>query len=352
MSRPTRLTILGAGARTPIGLNAPSSAAARRAAISGFRKHPFLVDGVGDPVIGALDTQLDPRLFGASRFVELAEPAIREACYAVGPVAAKSTRVPVFLGLPEFRPGFTEAHAETIRQAIENLNGLPFHLVEVHCFPQGHASGLIAPAAAATRLRAHDVEYCLVGGVDSYFHPETLEWLDTNRQLQGKVSRSSFVPGEGAGFLLVGTAAAGANIRMPALATITEPALGRETKLIKTAEVCVGAGLTSVILEALQSLGPQADAIGNVICDINGERYRSEEWGFVTLRVSRYFKDATSYWAPADCWGDMGAASAPLFAMLACQSARRGYAEGPLCMIWMSSESGPRAAAILELPIE
>ena len=47
------------------------------------------------------------------------------------------------------------------------------------------------------------IRSCLVGGMESYFHPDTMEWLDANRQLAGSVSRSGFVPGEGAGFCLL-----------------------------------------------------------------------------------------------------------------------------------------------------
>lgn len=85
-----------------------------------------------------------------------------------------------------------------------------------------------------------------------------------------------------------------------------------------------------------------------MICDINGERYRGEEWGFVCLRLSQYFDDPTAYDSPADCWGDMGAASGPLFIMLACQAIARGYAKGPRALLWTSSEGGLRGAAVIE----
>ncbi len=58
---------------------------------------------------------------------------------------------------------------------------------------------------ATEQIQQGAFEACLVGGVDSYFHPDTMEWLDANRQLAGAVSRSGFVPGEGAGFCLLMT---------------------------------------------------------------------------------------------------------------------------------------------------
>jgi 3-oxoacyl-[acyl-carrier-protein] synthase-1 len=124
-------------------------------------------------------------------------------------------------------------------------------------------------------------------------------------------------------------------------------AIGEESKRVKTAEVCLGHGLTSTVQDALHNL-PPGEKISTVICDINGERYRSEEWAFVCLRLSQYFDDITDYLSPADCWGDMGAASTPLFAMLVGQAAVRGYAKGSRSMLWASSEGGLRGAAVVE----
>ncbi len=74
---------------------------------------------------------------------------------------------------------------------------------EVNLIVEGHAAGLAAFQAATRRIQNGEIEACLVGGVESYFHPDTMEWLDANRQLVGSVSRSGFIPGEGAGFCLL-----------------------------------------------------------------------------------------------------------------------------------------------------
>ena len=78
---------------------------------------------------------------------------------------------------------------------------------------------------------------------------------------------------------------------------------------------------------------------------------RGEEWGFVCLRLPSLFDDPTGYHSPADSWGDMGAASIPLFGMLACEAALRGSARGPRTMIWASSERGLRGAVLLEAEV-
>jgi len=344
---PDSVYIVATGARTPVGLQAATSAAAVRAGISGLGEHPFLVDSVGDPMPCALDALLDPSLAGPERLLALIETALGEACLPLTAAAAPCPQLVVYLGLPEFRPGFSAQDAESVRSALARLEGLPMKLLEVNVLPQGHAAGLSALSVATAEIHKGRLEACLIGGVDSYFQPETMAWLDAHRQLAGTVSRSGFVPGEGAGFCLLASERFCQRMKLPALARVLAVGSGNETKLVKTEEVCLGEGLTKAVQDALDSM-PTVEAINAVICDINGERYRGEEWGFVCLRLSHYFDDPTAYLSPADCWGDMGAASGPLFAMLVCEAAARGYSKGPRVMLWASSEGGERSVAVLE----
>jgi 3-oxoacyl-[acyl-carrier-protein] synthase-1 len=312
-------------------------------------EHPFMIDRVGDPMPGALDVQLDPGFMGPERLLALAETALREVCAPLThDTRTPRLRLPLYLGLPEIRPGFTEQDAATVRSGLTRFEGLPITISDVSMYTQGHAAGLAALAMAIEQIRQGACEACLVGGVESYFHPDTMEWLDENRQLAGAVSRSAFVPGEGAGFCLLMTERARTRLSLVALARVLTVAIGTETKLIKTSDICLGAGLTSVVKNAVSGLSLSSGRINAVICDINGERYRGEEWGFVCLRLSQYFDDPIAYDSPADCWGDMGAASGPLFAMLACQAAAHGYAKGQRTLMWTSSEGGLRGAAVVE----
>ena len=82
--------------------------------------------------------------------------------------------------------------------------------------------------------------------------------------------------------------------------------------------------------------------------DINGERYRAEEWGLAILRTATWFRDPAGYIAPASQWGDLGAATGTALAMLAAAAWKRGYARGPLAMLIAGSEAGLRAAVVLE----
>ena len=192
---------------------------------------------------------------GPERLLGLAEAALSEACEPL--VAARAElRLPVYLGLPEPRPGFNEQDAEAVRSGLMRLEGLPAGLSKVSVFNQGHAAGFSALEAAAGQIRQGAFDACLVGGVDSYFHPDTMEWLDTNRQLTGADSRSGFVPGEGAGFCLLMNERARDRLGLRGLARVLSVAVGKETKLIKTQDICFGEGMSATVKNAVSGLHP------------------------------------------------------------------------------------------------
>lgn len=336
------------GARTPLGLYAAASAAAYRAAISAAASHPHMIDRAGNPMPAAMDSLLDIKLVGPQRLLLLAQDPLREAC---GPLSvydhASRLRLPLFLGLPEPRPGFSPDDALLIRTHIAQTEGLPADISEVLIATHGHAAGLAALSTAAAQIRQGHLSACLAGGIDSYFHPDTMEWLDENRRLLSTIARSGFVPGEAAGFCLLMNEQACRESGLQPLALVSPGAMSMEPKHIKSSETCLGEGLSAAVSAAIANMPNPSARIDALYCDQNGERYRGEEWGFVCLRLGQHFEDPTAYHSPADCWGDVGAASGPLFAMLVCQANERGYAAGPHSMLCASSEGGMRSAIVI-----
>jgi 3-oxoacyl-[acyl-carrier-protein] synthase-1 len=81
---------------------------------------------------------------------------------------------------------------------------------------------------------------------------------------------------------------------------------------------------------------------------MNGEPYRADEYGFACLRANEWFASSSEFVSPADCWGDVSAATGPLCVSLSVIAARKTYSNGPLTLVWASSESGERAGALLE----
>jgi 3-oxoacyl-[acyl-carrier-protein] synthase-1 len=343
--------IIGLGARTPLGLASDASAAAVRGALSVIGQHPFFVDKTGEPMMMACDAVLPADLDGTNRYLELARPSLAEALRPLTNRRGATGVITTIVGLPEKRPGRAE-DLESVLAAdlVETANQLGLSL-QVQTISYGHSSGLMALDAAVRRIRAGEIDVCLVGGVDSYIQGETLEWLDQNRQLMSGVNRSGFAPGEAAGFCLVASSIFARRAGVQPVARVVSVFTALEPKRIKTDTICIGEGLAAAIRGACAALDPAAGKVEQTFCDMNGERYRSTEYTYALMRTSRFFA-WTRVAHPADCWGDIGAASGPLFACLAVASWSRAYATGPRALLWTSSESGYRAAAVLERATE
>jgi 3-oxoacyl-[acyl-carrier-protein] synthase-1 len=216
-------------------------------------------------------------------------------------------------------------------------------------FQNGHAAGLLALDAAVAKIRQGAFDACVVAGVDSYIEPETLEWLEDAEQLHsaGPLNNAwGFIPGEGAGALLVAGADVAQRLGLQPLANVIAVGTAFEPKGIKSAAVCIGEGLTQAFRSALEAL-PPGGRVTDVYCDMNGEPYRADEFGFAGLRTKEAFDSMSDFVAPADCWGDVAAAGAPLHLMLAAVAGVKGYARGNLAFAWASAEPGERAAALI-----
>jgi 3-oxoacyl-[acyl-carrier-protein] synthase-1 len=348
MAGRSSLQIIGLGAATSIGRNVWASAAAARAGLCGFREHPFMIDTAGEPMRVARAPWLDVEVRGVDRFRQLLLPVIDEALEPVcGHVQRRTIRLGLALALPPFRPGQPGQLAGDLHDAIaQQYPGLFSRISE---FEVGHAAGHLCLDAALMESRAERIDACLVAGVDSYLAPETLEWVEECDQLHGGGPLNNawgFIPGEAAGAVLLAAAGHAQRIGLTALGEVVSVGLGHETKLIKTDAVCIGEGLTQAFRNALGALTID-ERVHNVFCDLNGEKYRADEYGFAALRTKDRFRSVSDFIAPGDCWGDVGAAGVFLHTALAIICHRKRYGKGPLSLVCASSEAGERGAIII-----
>lgn len=342
--------VVALGASTPVGRDAWSSAAAVRAGISGFAQHPHMVDTAGEPMQVAQAPWLDIGMQGRERFEALLFPAIEQALLPIEEAAGPSIKVALALALPPKRPGLPRDLERGLRDRVASR--FPHRFTTFASFEIGHAAGFVAMRAALSELAGGGSEACIVAGVDSYLAPESLEWLEENDQLHGAGALNNawgFVPGEGAGAALLAVESAVDRLEVEPLARILSVGSGFEQHRINTETVCVGEGLTAAFREGLAGLPPGAK-VTDIFCDLNGEPYRADEFAFACLRTVNAFESASDFVAPAACWGDVAAASAPLAVTLAAIAFTKAYARGPYAFIWASSESGERGAGLLELP--
>jgi 3-oxoacyl-[acyl-carrier-protein] synthase-1 len=297
-------------------------------------------------MIVAAAPYLGPDMVGGERLAMLAVPAAAEA---LAPLAALGGGpVPVFVGMPPVRPGRPADAAVAVVDRLRGVRAGQVRVGRVEPIEAGHAAGAMAVQKAWETVR-RGADFALAGGVDSYLYPETLEWLEANEQVHSTGPQNNaygFVPGEAAGFVLLASAAAVERYKLPAALELVTAATTREEKLIKTDAVCTGEGMTA-LFRALASGQPPGSQADYLYCDLNGEPYRADEFGFAVVRAGGLFRDPSAFAAPADCWGDVGASSGPLFLTLADAAARKGYARGPVTAAFTSSESGERAGFVV-----
>jgi 3-oxoacyl-[acyl-carrier-protein] synthase-1 len=338
--------VVGIGARTSVGLTASATAAAIRAAIANFSQHPTAIDRAGNPFIVARATHLPGNLEGAERMAALAVPALIEC---LGKVVTGKAALPLFLGLPPERPGRPkDLEVKLAARLRTEFLAMGINPAVPKWFPWGHAGGTMAVQAAVEAVR-NGAPFAVAGGVDSYVEPETLEWLESQDQVHsagGENNAWGFVPGEAAGFVLLAHPDAVRRVKLPSRLQVVAAATTTEANRIKTETVCLGEGLTELFKQLSFQLSPGIRT-DDLYCDMNGEPYRADEFGFAMLRMGESLMNSPGFQAPASNWGDVGAASGPLLIGLAEAAARKGYASGPVTAIVTGSESGERAGCIL-----
>lgn len=343
-----QVEVVAVGARTPVGLTAASSAAAVRAGISRYAEYPF-IDLRGEPVVVAADRLLETRLEGRDRLLPMAGSVLEEMETRLGEKILYGGKLRVLLALPETRPGFSESDAAWVVESLTVRFRARTSSASVELAGRGHAGAIRAVEQAMAECSERLDHLFLVVGAESYHHPNTFMWLERGRRFAQPGIRGGFTPGEGAGGLALMSAGLRRRLSLPALAIVRGARTAQETRLRDSETGSFGVGMTQAVQGAISGLDLLREGVDTVYTDINGERYRSEEWGFVALRAPAAWK-TPGYKAPSDCWGDVGAAFGALGGVLAIQAFARRYARGPRTLVMAGSDSGLRGAMLLQAP--
>lgn len=340
--------ICGMGAVTPVGLDARQTAASVRAGMSRnmesiiYDKHfdPFVLSMLPDEALPELAADLK-KVIGLTskqaRLLRLATPAVTEAFSTI----QDSTNIPLFLGCPEPIAGKEPVVLDDFIQKLAQQTGISLDLSNSEIFPQGRASGLIAMEKAITEVE-NGAPYVLVGGVDTYLDLYLLGTLDSENRILGPNVMDGFIPGEGAGFVLVGKTSPD---DYP-LIHIMAAAQGFEKGHLYSEEPYQGDGLAEAMQMMFEKM-PDCPKIRSVYAGLNGENFGAKEWGVAALRNADRFKEKIKLEHPIDCLGDPGSALGPLLTILAAIGLQKGYVDGP-CLAWCSSDHGSRSAALID----
>jgi 3-oxoacyl-[acyl-carrier-protein] synthase-1 len=334
-----RLCINGVGMVTPVGTNAPASAAAMRAGISRLQELPWFEithpDGETAPVIGAQVPALDEHV-GEARLKAMLIQAANEALDVTS--LDNSAPLSIYMALP------SEDILETLGSSIKRL-ATSFHYLGQHYNLQGivpvasgRAAGLTAIRRAISDFRKGSVANALVVAVDTLVVPSALSALQQSDRLREAPRFTGILPGEAAAAIVLqlnGNKTSGPNLPVIAVAgSEEEAAYGEPTHAEALANV-------------LRYVGEKDNSNNRlVLSDLNGERYRALEWS-LALGKSAWEYDSLRHWHAAESTGDTGAASGLIACANAVQAFMKGYARSTSCIVWGASDAGAREAILL-----
>ena len=339
---------------TSVGHRAEEAFTSLRAGIVRLQEYPAYEPLVRDPalffpesVVASPVTELTDGLEGVERLLALATPALKEAIFdaKLSETDIGSTSLLVAGSqMPSRIPG-TRIATVLVPRLAQRVARIPFAGKQYYCV--GSAGCFEALHRARRLLNAGTCRYCIVGGVDSWLDPETLAWLDEARRLKSDSTIDGFIPGEAAAFVVVEREEqCRARKKLP-YAVCGGVALDEEKNTIWTDQPCTGEGLARCLKTVL------ADPIGRsrgpdvVVCDLNGESYRASEWAYAVPKAFQEVK-VPPLVHPADCIGDVGAASGGVLLGLAAWSSKKDPAEWRTALAWCSSDDGLRGACVIE----
>lgn len=342
------LVITATNSITAVGHDGRMTAASVRAGISRFREHDDYLNEGGNPVIVAPIRGIDDENRDtAGRLAGLAGECLKQMLsqhFDAG--APRPSRIRLFLGVStKGRPGprYEERCARTLLDLIGDRTRDP----ALELVPYGNASMHRAVADAARVLDRSPDTLCIIGCIDSLLRESTLNWFEQSRRLKSHSfgCYQGLVAGEAVCFMAVEDGVRVRDAGRTGLARIAALGLGEEPAPRVSQSPNLGKGLSDACRAALG--GVAAREIRAVFGDLNGEHARAMEWTRADIDCLDERHAERRLFAPAECYGDIGAASGAVLATIASQGLVRKWLTPPV-LIFCSDDSGSCGAMVLE----
>jgi len=332
------LAILKTGLVTSVGLDAPSSCAAIRAKITNPSETRF-IDSGGEWIM-AHQVTLDQPWRGLTKLAKMAAMAIEEALAEVP--KDDWIHIPLVLCVAEAdRPGRLDGLDDRLFQAIQAELGARF-APQSAIVSHGRV-GVAVALAQARSLLAGGCARVLIAASDSLLSWPTLSHYEREDRLLTARNSNGFMPGEGAGALLVGAGGGKAGELV-----CTGIGFGREAAHLDSGEPLRAEGLSIAIKAALADAGCAMHDMDFRITDLSGEQYYFKEAALALSRTLRKRKEEFDIWHPAECTGEQGATAGLAVVALADAACRKAFTKGPNILAHMANDAGQRAALSLQ----
>ena len=332
------IAILKTGLVTSVGLTAPASCAAFRAKLTNPTETRF-IDSGGEWIM-AHQVALEQPWRGLTKLAKMAALAIDEALEGIP--KAEWSQLPLILCVAEKeRPGRMVGLDDELFVKIQDELGARF-APQSAIVTQGRVGVAVALSQARTLIDQAKLPRVLIVATDSLLTWPTLSHYEQRARLLTAQNSNGFMPGEGAGALLVGPSTG-----MAGELVCTGMGFAREVAHIDSEQPLRADGLSQAVKSALADAGCEMHDMDFRITDNSGEQYYFKEAALALSRTLRQRKEEFDIWHPAECTGEVGAASGVSIVVAAEAACEKRYTKGPNILVHMANDAGQRAALSL-----
>lgn len=352
------LYLASSAAITPIGDNVEKSFANMLSGISAYADSEFTSSSdeagnneviktaqVPGAYIDSINAEINEGAFYCAlydRILKLNIEALRQ-CYTSCELAVNiKNTVPLVLSLSESRQAINrDIPADLFYQNLPEHQSFPLLEKAIRILRMGRAGGVHAIGDAFRYIESFNVPFVLVAGIESYLDFQVIKELSKSNRLLTSSAMNAFVCGEGAGALLLTPHKQFARIENGHIIAVYEPGMSEEPHFLNSGKTSTGEALDTAFKNVLQ----EGDAIQTLYSTMNGERFWSKEFGVAMIRNKSYFIEDAQIHHPAEFFGDLGGASAPVFCALAAEELLQNPKLNQ-SMVYASSD-GPYRGVIL-----
>jgi len=334
----TAVAFLKSGLVTAVGASARASCAAIRAKLSNPSETHFKSTD-GNRIIAHLADFNEPQR-GLARLASMAAMAIEEALDGIS--KSEWLHIPMILCVAELhRPGRLDGLDDQLFLEIQARLGGQF-AQQSAVVTAGRVGVAIALNQARGLVNAVECQRVLVVAADSFIMWATLNFYDREDRLLTEENPNGFIPGEGAGALLVGR-----NSGLPGELICAGIGFASEAATVDSGQPLRGDGLTEAMTTALAHASwDLAESSCYRIADTSGEQYHFKEASLALSRAVRHRKQDFELWHPAECMGEAGTATALACLVVAYVAAKEQYAPARHTIIHFGNDDGERAVIL------
>ncbi|MCP4349980.1 MAG: hypothetical protein GY795_31245 [Desulfobacterales bacterium] len=348
------ISILSIGMFTSVGLYSSQIAASVNSGISRLQEvedwpdlndNPYRGGFIPDDYLECIHSEINIDSDSlTARLIKIGAPALQQLGNTLDSL---STIPPLILGLSEAvkkdlqKTFFLNSLAKQSQMRIDIENS--------EVLVAGRSAGLQAIHKACMYLIEGYPGPIIAGGVDSYFDFYRLDELDKAGRILTESNQDGFLPGEGAGFVLLSKEfpSESQNLTKKPLGSILASAIGFEKGHLYSQEPYRGDGLAETFAQLFDEVPKERLPCRTIYANLNGETLDAKQWGVSLIRNKQYFSEDVDVLHPADCMGETGAAMGPIMVGLAIEKMCRDCVTWPF-LIGCASDEGLRVAVYLD----